>query len=63
MLNNVPLLAAKLLLLKVVETVLLVPTLAVSSVPEVWLTLAPSPFTKPVKAKLAAAKVAAVLPL
>jgi hypothetical protein len=53
---------AKSLLLNVTVTVLLVPTLAVSSMPEVWLTLAPSEFTKPLNAKLPAAKVAAVPP-
>ena len=62
MLSCVAPVAAKSLLLSVVVTVLLVPTLAVSSVPAVWLTLAPSEFTKPVSAKLPAAKVAAVLP-
>jgi hypothetical protein len=54
--------AAKSLLLSVVVTVLPAPALALSNVPVVLLTLAPSALTKPVKAKLPAAKVAAVLP-
>ena len=62
MLNCVVPVAAKSLLLSVVVTVLPVPSLAVSNVPVVLLTLAPSALTKPVKAKLPAANVAAVLP-
>jgi hypothetical protein len=54
--------AAKSLLLSVVVTVLPVPSLAVSNVPVVLLTLASSALTKPVKAKLPGTKVAAVLP-
>ena len=62
MLSCVAPVAAKSLLLSVVVTVLPVPSLAVSNVPVVLLTLAPSALTKPVKAKLPAANVAAVLP-
>jgi hypothetical protein len=54
--------AAKSLLLSVVVTVLPVPSLAVSNMPVVLLTLASSALTKPVKAKLPGTKVAAVLP-
>ncbi len=62
MLSCVAPVAAKSLLLSVVLTVLPVPALALSNVPVVLLTLAPSALTKPVKAKLPGANVAAVLP-
>ena len=62
MLNCVVPVAAKSLLLSVAVTVLPVPALALSNVPLVLLTLAPSALTKPVKAKLVGANVAAVLP-
>ena len=62
MLSSVVPVAAKSLLLSVVVTVLPVPALALSNVPLVLLTLAPSPAAKPVKAKLPGAKVAALVP-
>ncbi len=62
MLSSVAPVAAKSLLLSVAVTVLPVPALALSNVPVVLLTLAPSPATKPVKAKLPGVKVAAVVP-
>ena len=62
MLSCVAPVAAKSLLLSVAVTVLPVPSLAVSNVPLVLLTLAPSALTKPVKAKLPGAKVAALVP-
>ena len=62
MLSCVVPVAAKSLLLSVVVTVLPVPSLAVSNMPVVLLTLASSALTKPVKAKLPGTKVAAVLP-
>ena len=62
MLNTVVPVAAKSLLLSVAVTVLPVPSLAVSNVPLVLPTLAPSPAAKPVKAKLPGAKVAALVP-
>ena len=62
MLSCVAPVAAKSLLLSVVLTVLPVPALALSNVPVVLLTLALSALTKPVKAKLPGANVAAVLP-
>jgi hypothetical protein len=62
LLSSVAPVAAKSLLLSVVLTVLPVPALALSNVPVVLLTLAPSPAAKPVKAKLLGVKVAAVVP-
>ena len=43
-------------------TVVAVPTFCELKAPEVWLTLTPSPETKPVRMKLPALRVAEVLP-